>query len=219
MMKAATLLATGILLAGCKVDITPTIFTSDVLAVVETGTPLDTSAVLGFDAGTDERCKERGPAITSALLKGFSQAEFIGCREGALTTIAEFRVAVPMVRPGTTHQSALAITAQTFEDDDRIYVALNANGQRIDQVIAALPSEVRSSLTGTLEPHITARVQNDQTEATQVSIAGAFVDGAPYQLDHETTLQRRDETVITLSDVGNAALYDGASLLFWMKMP
>lgn len=209
------LLAAGLALSGCKTGLDANIFTTDVLAVSDTGKPLDTTATISIDATSEDQCAKFKDAIGKALLEGFSKAEFLECRKIEMTTVADFRVTIPMTAPQAAFTSALNIWAG--ELNGKIGVVLKPDFPRIDKIKAALPQEVTAMMGAEIEPQISLTITNDGTDPAKITMQGAFIDGKPYQLPETFEVSRRDELRIVLSDVGNAAFNNGGSLLFFMK--
>lgn len=214
---AAILFPTVTSLGACKAGVDANFFTSDVVAVARDGAPIDVTVTVSVDALTAEKCAENKDVIGAALRDGFSDVKFVECRQGDMTTFAAYRVAVPMVKPDTKTDGALAFWAG--ETAGQIGVALKPDLARIDKIIATLPNDVQSGLSGKLEPMISLTLQNDLSGPATVKMHGAFVDGDPYQLPTDFEVERRDELRIVLSDVGNAAFYNGGSLMFFLNSP
>lgn len=211
---AALCLAT---LSSCKSEVDLTLFTSDIAAVARDGTALDASAIVSLEASTEEKCSEVKDAVATALAVGFSKVEFVACRKSDFDTWADFRVAVPVAQPDKTTESALTIVAGDL--GGTIGTTLRQNPDRIDSIVKALPRDMSSLVTGRLDAKIRLTLQNDLPGPVTITAQGVFLNGEPYQLPKEITLERRGEATITLSDVGNAAIHTGGSLLFFMKTP
>jgi hypothetical protein len=205
------------ILAGCKTEVDLTLFTSDVMLAAKDGTALDATATISLEAASEEKCAEAKDAMAKALGSGFSKVEFVACRPDSFETWADFRVALPILPPKTESDRALYLWTGTSAEG--FTVVLRQNESTVQAIIAALPDDMRGLVQGTIETAISLTLQNDMTEAVTVAGQGVFIDGAPYQLPHKVTLARRAETKITLSDVGNAAIHSGSSLLFTIKSP
>ena len=204
-------------LTACKTALDLTLFASDLVGVAETGTPLDATATLSVETGSKDKCDELHDAVATALLKGFTSAEFVACREDGMANLADFRVAVPILGAKAALQSALQIAV--IPVGGNFSAVLRQDGDRIDQIKAALPKEMQLYADQKLDPAISLTLQNDLADTAKVTLQGAFVDGAPYQLSEQFDVKRRGEIRIVLSDVGNAALTDKGSLLLVLKAP
>lgn len=219
-MDRKALLASLCLLAipACKTQIHANIFTTDVASAARDNAQIDAVATLSLEASSEEKCAEAKDAMADALSKGFSSVEFTACRQDKFDTWADFRVAVPVRQAQTEADAALMIWAAELEPGV-IGATLRPNQSKIDAVIAALPSDMRNLVTGPMDTAISVTVQNDLGKDTAITMQGAFIDGEPYQLPHDSSVPHRGELKITLSDVGNAAIHKGGSLLFYMKTP
>lgn len=202
-------------LAACEPEVAISLYTSDVQAVLETGTDMTATAVLSIPASTEEKCAELGPTVLKAVAKGFDAPEFIGCRKADLETFAEFRIAIPIRRLPTDVTTAL--TLLVGDQNGGPAVALDQHPPKVDAIVSALPDEIRYLINGPLNAQISANVQNDGAGPASIRVQGVFLDGQPYQLEHVATIERRGEALIRLSDVGNAGLHFGGALIYFIQ--
>ena len=210
--RALAALCATVTLTGCKTGIDLTLYTSDIITAAQGQTDLTAPGTLLIEAPSDEKCREAAPQIEEALRTGFDTASFDGCTRERFNTYARFNVTLPIIGPDAELQSALAIVAAPATGFSAVTV-IKADAARIDAIITALPSDISNALSGRPEAAITATIRNDGTKPVTITAQGAFIAGEPYQLPHDTTLQRREEMTITLSDVGNAASWAGGSLI------
>lgn len=211
----ATTLA-GIFLAGCVMETEVSLFASDILRAKDPSVAVDTTVILSIATGSKDNCQKYQAAIATALTTGFSSVRFVGCREGAgFASFADYRISIPIQDANKPVTGAVAVSV-VWADEGAV-VALVPNADRISEIRKALPNEISNDFLPEPTIAITTVVQNDLDEPVTISMQGAFIDGEPFQLPHEVTLQRRDETVIRLSDVGNAAMKNGGSLLVTIR--
>lgn len=206
-----------VILIGCKAEFDAKIYLSDVIAIASGSASTDAKAILSIDATSADNCAEFKDAIRLALMKGFSTAEFVACRSAELTTFADFRVSVPMIKLYSDLTTALGLVVGQV--DKKIFVSLHPVKAKIDAIKAALPSEMTTLASDQIDPQVSMTVINDLTDPMKVATQGAFVDGQPYQFTQTFDLARRDELRIALSDVGNASLYRVGSLMFLLEAP
>ena len=206
-------------LTACKTALDLTLFASDLVAVADSATPMDATATLSIETGTKDKCDELHDAVATALLKGFSAAEFVACRTDGTGHFADFRVAVPIIGPKAALQSAVQIVVTRI--GDTVGAVLRQDAARIDLIKTALPKEMQIYADQKLDPVVSVTLQNDLADTAKVAMQGAFIDGAAYQLSKDFAVKRRGEIRIVLSDVGNAALVapDNASLLLFLTAP
>lgn len=208
-------------LPACKVGIAPQIFTSDVMSALDAGSAINAQAVLDIESGSEDKCKEHSAAIGEALKKGFAEATFLECTRVDITSVARYRVTVPMGAKNGTGSSALGI--EVTDVGAKVAATMRRSPAAIDQIVAALPDELKTFADQSYDPSISVTLQNDLAGDAEITMMGAFIDGQPYQVDNTFTVARRAELKITLSDVGNAALMakdaSNASILFFMAKP
>ena len=203
--------ATATTLAACKVPVDVTIYGSDALRAAISGETLNTPATISIQAPSDDRCREISEELAKALSKGFADVEFVECQRRKLDNFATFRVALPITSNADPAPAALFLLAAA--PTGPIGLVLKADESKIEAVIAAIPDEAKGMLTGRPDALIRAVITNDAEAPLTITTTGTFVDGEPYQMPHDRTLKRRDEVQITLSDVGNAALWTGGALI------
>lgn len=207
--------AAAVLLSGCKTGLDLEVFTSDIVAASGGEAGLAARAILSVQAPSDDKCRDMAPQIEAALRTGFPDASFDGCARRDLDTVARFKIALPIVTTADDLPAALALMTRPMNGGHGIVI--KADMARVDAVIDAMPDEATTLLTGKPDPQITATVSNDLEGIATLTAQGVFVADEPFQLPKEFTIQRRDSLRITLSDVGNAALWNGGSLIGHLK--
>jgi hypothetical protein len=204
-------------LAACKSELELSVFASDVQAAAEGATDRTVTAILGFEAIS---CETKGPLALPAIQISFPKAAFIGCRDGKMETFAEYRVHLPMGRldPQATPPAALNVLIADV-DETHLLALLFIDPAQVQAMADALPKELQYSLSGDLMPAISFRIQNDTQADWTFIVQGVFVDGNATQLSTEVALAPRDEALVRLSDVGNAAVRGNRPILFYLAKP
>lgn len=203
-------------LSACVIETDVTLFASDILAVAGGAPPIKTNVTIAIEVGSKDNCEKQRDATAVALKKGFDDVEFVGCRDGAVFShFADFRVSLPIQAVQTDINGAAAIWVA--EETGLINVVLIPNASKIAAIRDALPPNLNSPIYPEPTMAVKVTVQNDTSGPTIVRMFGAFIDGEPFQLPHDTSLDRRGELAISLSDVGNATLMKGGSLLMILK--
>jgi hypothetical protein len=210
-------LCAAVTVSGCKTPVELSLFTSDVLAVEQTGTPLEASAVVRVNTGTQAKCLQHSAAIEAAMRQGFLSATFIECRQESFDSFALIRITLPITRKADWVESAGFVWVERVEDVIR--VAASAGPAKYQQIVATLPAEIKDYATAAQEFEISLTLQNDLPDTATIRTYASFVDGQPYQLPRDIELARRGELSIRLSDVSNARVGSGGSLLFAVKTP
>jgi len=204
-------------LMGCKSELALSIFSSDVQAAAEGQADRTATAVLGIEA---IRCPERGPLALPAIQTGFPTADFIGCRDAGMQTYAEYRIRLPLLKldPKQTPPAPMNLALAPYDDRSTLGLLFVDNSQ-IQAIADALPRELRYGGSGDFNPVISLRVHNDTAAHWTFTVQGVFVDGSAKQLPTEITLAPREEALIRLSDVGNAAIRGNRPILFYLNSP
>lgn len=204
-------------LAGCKSDLALSIFASDVQAAAEGQTDRTATTVLGIEA---IRCSERGPLALPAIQTGFPTVDFIGCRDAGMDTFAEYRIRLPILKldPRQTAPAPINVALAPYDDRNTLGL-LFVDQSQIQTIVDALPRELSYGSSGDFNPVISLRVHNDTAADWSFTVQGVFVDGNARQMPTEITLAPREEALIRLSDVGNAAIRGNRPILFYLTHP
>ncbi|MCW8843244.1 MAG: hypothetical protein OQK00_07510 [Rhodobacteraceae bacterium] len=192
------------LLSACKTHVSADLFTSDMVAATQ-GEILTTPVIFGFEVGSD--CEDTGPTMLGAMKTLSEGTEFIGCAKIDYTTVAQFRAPVPVISHGETLDTALALTAQL--DEGRYIIRFAVDHARVRDIWDALPEDMTKYKRFEFDPVLSATLNNDLRNATIVTTDDVFADGAPIQGTAQTSLPRRDQINLQLSDVTNSAIGSG----------
>jgi hypothetical protein len=213
-LTTAVALAACTLTVACKAEIAIDLYASDILAVAEGGDPITTPAILSLDGQSNSTCAEMGPTLVKALGIGFPSVAFKGCRNAGFDTWADYTVEVPISREAAA-ATALAVTAT--RDAGPVVATLTASKSVMNQIIAALPEDAADAFNNDLDVAITFNLRHDGNAELATIVQGVFLDGEPVQTPRTLHLARRDEIQVRLSNVGDAALLQGGSLLFVLQ--
>ncbi|MDV4143538.1 hypothetical protein [Shimia sp. FJ5] len=206
-MKRAILAgAVALTLSGCKTFVEADIYTSDVLAVAE-GETLSVDMNLGLEMPGMDTCNEHAEAITAAYASSFQAAEFRTCENIGLDTILQMRVTTSLYDLKTTEaQASEPVSVAVFvQETGTLTVLFIPNDAASRQLWDALPNNLTSMATYDPKPFLTANVINDGRTAMEFQAEGAFVNDTPITFATVSSMDRRGELEVRLSDVANAA--------------
>lgn len=211
-MKTVAIVALAALAVGaCKAEIDVSISVADLQRVRANDDGVTATAIVGIET---TGCGANGFEVAKAMAAGFGSAEFIGCRESGLDTLADVRVRLPIVTEPENLPAALTLVIANHKLMPHRLVVLMADRDRLQAIEDALPDDMRTAGIGDLAPVVVATIRNDSAAEFSGQTIGAWVDGIPRQLPYDFTLAPRGEIRLRASNVGNYGLFDGATLLF-----
>jgi hypothetical protein len=204
-MKKIALIATCVVLAGCKTQISTDLFTSDLVAATD-GEAVTAPLVIGMETGNEQKCKESADTVLIAVQSQFDSAEFIGCETVNFDTFARFRVQAEIVAyngdaPSVTSPFSIGVRGE----GTAYHVSYLTNPAGARAIWDALPEEMTQYKTYKLEPFLSAVLNNDLRETVSITTDDVYADGAPVQGTATRDLPRRDQVELSMSDVTNAA--------------
>ncbi|WP_274960897.1 DUF7424 family protein [Lentibacter algarum] len=204
-MKRIALIATYLVLAGCKTQISTDLFTSDLVAATD-GEAVTAPLVIGMEASSEQKCKENANTVLIAVQSQFDSAEFIGCETVDFKTFARFRVQAEIVAHDGNAPSITAPFSIGVRGEGKAYhVSYLTNPAGARAIWDALPEEMTQYQTYKLEPLLSAVLNNDLRETVSITTDDVYADGAPVQGTATRDLPRRDQIELVMSDVTNAA--------------
>lgn len=191
-------------LAGCKTPIVAELYTSD-LSRAAAGEPVEAAVIIGVEVPRDE-CEAMSATILDVARAHFSTLEFFDCTQIGFAHYGRFRAMVPiLIFEGAAPVPDGAIAVAATSRDGAVHFGLVANHEAIRSIWDALPEDMTEFRRFAFEPEVGSVVHNDSGAPVIVQVRGVFVDDTPAPNTSEVTLQHRDETTITASDVANAA--------------
>lgn len=204
-MKRCLLISTCVLLAGCKTQISTDLFTSDLVAATK-GESLTAPLVIGMEASSEQKCSETADSVLAAVQSQFASAEFIGCERADFTTFARFRVQAEIVAiAGEVPDITAPFSIGVRVDGPNFAVSYLTNPAGARAIWDALPEELTKYQTFSLEPLLSAVLNNDLRETVSITTDDVYADGVPIQGTATQDLLRRDQVELSMSDVTNSA--------------
>ena len=217
MKRLAVVVVAGlaVILSGCKMELTPELFTSDIRAVATEGAEdLTAPAILAIGVGSMDTCKEHAEkfaAILSEKVQAFSSR---GCEGSGIDVKLVSSIQIPLVNEAVHWQisgSMFGILAQPLDQyDGAIGVSFLVNAEQYELLNDQIRSEFYQSID-LADSRVKVVLSNDERGEARFTVNDAYFNGQPVQgLERrEHTLARRHDAEIVLSNVALSALVEG----------
>lgn len=201
---------------GCRTEVDLTIYLRDITDSITQGAEVTAPAVLSIEVPTLDSCNEHVGSLGATLIRYFGEAQTLGCTERGSSAFAEFSLSPPIRQPGQFDVPAPVPITVGWTDmgGGTFQIGLLIQEVLYEQMLADLPNDIAMYAPDRPEVQFRVTVHNDLRDDATIETIGSFVNGFPYQLPREWALAHRDQIVITVSDVGNAAALEGGTLLF-----
>ncbi len=190
-------------LSACRSDVLVTLYSSDILAVLE-GESIAAPMEITMEVVSEDTCREEADSILEVLSGHYDgSAQFIECRDQEMTTFLVARVMTPI---RVVDDLSMASTRRPFtvaiaEVPGGISIGYLTNHRVIDQLYDDLTQ-------GQSEPdlHFHAVFENDERQPVTVAVEHAFANDQPVAGSQSFSLNRRESLNIELSNVANASM-------------
>jgi hypothetical protein len=198
-------------LAGCKQEITATVYIKDIAEAVLSQESMITEAIIELEMPTDKACNEKMSTVTRIISPFFINVKKVQCIEKGSDAFFYARFEVPLMkvvedRMDDDHFGGISF--QLRENNNGIEIFLRMKGDKLSALNNDLSNEFLGSggiTSETLKVAIT--INNDDRVPYNLRVNGVFIDGRPVVYGpHTLELKRRSESVVTLSNVSVAAL-------------
>ena len=219
-MKRTTVAVTAALaltIAGCKMNVTPELYLSDLRAVIEDGTyGMTTPTAIAVEIPSTEECGEYTAKIRDVLTGILESYEARGCTSEGMDSWLNLEAKVPIMHGLELGQKGLdngslplfsvfvsPILEGRFEGLVAICLHVNREKYRLlNERMSDLfyqKIDLAASAVGML-------LNNDERKPASYSVGGSFLNGVPVFKWQQFSLERRDSADLALSNVGAAAL-------------
>lgn len=213
MKKIVGIVVAAMFVAGCTPEIAAEIYLADVVAVLD-GEAAAAPAIVSIEIPSKNKCDEYGGKALDLVRRYDKDVKLIGCRTAGkgFQSLADLSLSVPIINAKKPPKDVLAaILVQRTKTGFRMIFQLGEASQRL--VKDAAKRNVMFSAPTTLK--MTFDVQNDTRDAWSIETSGAFADGAPVQMSHTFSLERRKPVRLVLSNVaGSVAAQYRPTFLF-----
>lgn len=210
-LKAAILIGAGILLASCKFEAIAPIYVADLIDVAETGTPIRSSIELNIQIPSADTCEEYANKIRNSISQFFKTFDMRGCEKKGFENYAKVNV-------------ESEITGNVSEAG--IYFVVSKNNSILDVTLSQTPDftnllieAIKKEIFGEINLSFSVRLSNDTRGKIMLRTQNVFVNQRAYAKPGYFQLERRDEYVIRLSDVGVSAFQNGENIAAFSITP
>ena len=219
MKKLSVVVAAGlvVVLSGCKMNVTPELYLSDLRNVVENGTEgLTTPAAIAVEVPSTENCDEYSAKIGDVLTGILESYEPRGCTSGDMKSWLNLEAQIPIMHalniaevgmddPSLALFGVLVspLVEGRFEGKVRACLYVNREKYRLLNERMRDVFHQKIDLAGSTMGIL---LNNDEREPLTFNVGGTFLNGAPVYKWAEFSLERRRSAELTISDVGAASL-------------
>ena len=216
-MKRLTVVAAGlaVVLSGCKMDVTPELFTSDIRAVAIEGVEdLTTPATLAIGVGSMDTCKKHAEKFAMILSEKVQSFSSRGCEGTGTDVELVSSIQIPLVNEAVHWQisgSMFGILVQPLEQyGGAIGVFFLADAEQYETLNDQIRSEFYRSID-LKDSRVKVVLSNDERGEARFTVNDVYFNGKPIQgLERqEHTLDRRHDAEVVLSNVALNALVEG----------
>ena len=204
---AAPLLAAAIL-AGCKLNLTADVYSSDVRDAMEGTAGISSPATLAFQVPSVDKCAEHTAKIReimAGVLKDFTPK---GCKRESMDSFLLADTQLPLFNSEEAWRKANSLFGLLlYQNPDRphIAVAIVLNTQKY----GILTSRMKEKFHQTVDlsaSKVTLVFNNDERNTSIFAVREVFVNAEPVHGRRDYKLERRHKANIRLSNVATASL-------------
>ena len=178
-LTAAALILAG--MAGCKMDVTPELYVSDLRAVVGGETGLTTPATLAIGVGSKENCEKQSDAFAAMLKEMVREFSLRGC-EGSGTDVAlTASIQIPIVATEEAWKEARTLYGVVVRAmDERIGVFFLVDPRLYADLNERIKKETYRSIDLD-ESRVKVVLSNDERREVRFTVNDAYFNGRPVQ--------------------------------------
>lgn len=206
-MRYGLFMLVMVALSGCKTHIQVTLYTSDIIAIMEADddAPKVTPIVIQTEVPSKKWCRERLGKVAAPAIKALvGQMYLKSCEDRGFKTIATLKGKSPIILNDEEGPKKFAVALTENQGDTLIGLSLpRETSAKIRRLLPALASGETQDVSFSI------RIISDSEKEFFVFARDVFMDGVPVsQKIKKLPLPRRSETVISLSNVRNATILE-----------
>ena len=195
-------------LAGCKMNLTVDLYSTDLRAAKAGESELAALATLAFEVPSVKNCDEYSAKISNIMTGILDDFTPKGCRREGTESFLLADTQMPLfISEEKWKKSAALFGVLLFDraDPEHVGVVIVLDIDKYGILTNRMNKEFHQTIDLS-ESKITLVLNNDGRKAVAFALRGAFVDAAPILGEQEFTLKRRQKVNIVLSDVATAFL-------------
>ena len=207
LMGAAVMMAIFIV-AGCKMNVTADLYSTD-LRAVEAGTAgLTTPGTMAFEVPGADKCNEHAANISEIMEGVVSNFAPRGCEKDGAETFLLADTQMPLLPQGTDWQNPdalFSLLVMPRRNTDHVVVAVVMNLRKYRRLLARMKEKFHQSID-LASSKVVLVLNNDERNTIRFSVRDSFLNGDPIHGEQEFELGRRHKAEIRLSNVTTAYL-------------
>lgn len=206
MVVFVLLLGLGVLaLAGCKVNLSTNLYSSDLLAVLESGKALKVEGELKFSVPSKKQLDEKGPQMKAIIGEYFTiQGDILHEKQG-MDNFAIVKVELPLMKYSKTPQSNTPLYFMVGADNRPGYSAALVYGvdrKALDKALRAIRDKFMMGPAAE-DISVTVNLHNDLRGDLKFQVAICYIDDDPTPSPKIFTLARRKSVRIRVAKVAS----------------
>ena len=211
MMKTAKLITALLALAavaGCKLNLTADVYSTDLRAVMAGTAGITSPATMAFQVPDVENCDEHTASIREIMVGVLEDFTPKGCKSENMDSFLLADTQMPILNTEEAWQKADSLFGLLLvkrPDPEHIGVAVVLNTRKYE----VLTNRMKEKFYQTVDlstSKVTLVFNNDERNAVTFVVRNAFVNAEPVHGEREYKLERRHKANIRLSNVATAYL-------------
>ncbi len=197
-------LGLAIFLVGCKVNVSTDLFISDIKTVRDGGKPLDLNGLLKFEIPSKTTFNRDQAKIEGLLKAHFKGVKNLRVIEQGMETYVAADIQLTLYNIDKEHSFGSDLISFAVVDHREKH-NLTAVGLGIsEEAYQTLAKDIRGKFIGKIDSDsikVTVYVNNDESEPAAIGVASAYVDGQPFPLGKNITLDKRGKCELVISRI------------------
>ena len=218
-MKRLTVAVAGlaVILSGCKMNVTPELYLSDLRAVLENDAEgLTTPTAIAVQVPSTKKCDEYTTKIGDVLTGVLDDYEARGCTSENMKSWLNLEAQVPVMhflnvtetRVGDPSLPLFGVLVSPLDEGrfaGKVGVCLYVNREK-HRLLNERMSDAFHQKIDLADSTMGVLLNNDEREPVTFSVGGTFLNGAPVFKWEQFSLERRHSAELEVSNVGAASL-------------
>ena len=206
--KLALAMVVLAVVAGCKMDLTADVYSSDVRDAMAGTAGIASPATLAFQVPGIDKCAEHTAKIREIMTGVLKEFTPKGCKREGTDSFLLADTQLPVFNSEKAWKKAdslFGIVLVAAVKPERIGVAIVLDTQKYDILTSRMKAKFGQTVNLSTSK-VTLVLNNDERQVVTFEVRGAFMNSEPVPGKREYTLARRHKANIRLSDVATAHL-------------
>ena len=196
------------LLAGCKMNLTADIYSTDLRDAMAGTTDLTTPATMAFEVPGTDKCAEHTAKISEIMDGVVSEFAPRGCEKDGTDSFlfADMQILILTSEAEWQNQNALfGLLLIEGKNPDDIGVAVVMNLEKYRTLLARMKEKFHQTID-LASSKVVLVINNDERNPIAFAVRDAFTNAEPIHGERDFELNRRHKAKIRLSNVATAYL-------------